>query len=152
MLPQEVRELLNTNYFGYLCTRGDYPHITPIFFTYDQRSSIYFMTESRSKKIRNILRDNRVALVVDVRDENDPFNNEGVLITGFARVYLPGEIETEDYDIIYSTYELFKSKYSEFVEFEDRGDVLVEIKIAKVSYWKGTRFSSLRIRSPHEQP
>ncbi len=145
MLPPEVRHLLNTNYFGYLCTRGEYPHITPIFFTYDQRCSIHFMTEFRSKKVKNILRDSRVALVVDVRDENDPFNNEGVLVTGFAKVYLPGEMEMENYDIISTTYELFKSKYSEFVEFEERGDVVVEIRIFRVSYWKGTRFRSFRV-------
>ncbi|WP_456478273.1 pyridoxamine 5'-phosphate oxidase family protein [Geoglobus ahangari] len=145
MLPQEVRELLNTNYFGYLCTRGEYPHITPIFFTYDQRSSIHFMSEFKSKKVRNILRDSRVALVVDVRDESDPFNNEGVLISGFAKVYLPGESVMEDYDIVYTTYELFKSKYSKFVEFEEKGDVVVEIRIKRVSYWKGTRFKSFRV-------
>ncbi len=145
MLAQEVRELLNTNYFGYLCTKGEYPHITPIFFVYDQRSSVYFMSEYSSRKIKNILRDKHVSLVIDVRDENDPFNNEGILVFGTARVYIPGEVEMYEYDILYTVYELFKSKYSEFVEFEDRGDVIVEIKMERVSYWKGPFFKSYRM-------
>ncbi|WP_048086322.1 PNPOx family protein [Ferroglobus placidus] len=103
------------------------------------------MSEFRSRKIKNIMRDNRVSLVVDVRDENDPFKNEGVLISGFAKIYLLGESEVENYDIIYHTYELFKSKYSDFVEFEDKGDVLVEIKIVRGSYWKGPRFKTFKI-------
>ncbi len=145
MLAREVRELLNTNYFGYLCTRGRYPHITPIFFVYDQRKSVYFMSEYSSRKIRNILKDRHVSLVVDVRDEDDPFNNEGILISGIARVYIPGEVEMYEYDILYTVYDLFKSKYSEFLEFEDRGDVIVEIRMEKVSYWKGPFFRSYRM-------
>ncbi len=145
MLAKEVRELLNTNYFGYLCTRGRYPHITPIFFVYDQRRSVYFMSEYSSRKIRNILKDRHVSLVVDVRDEGDPFNNEGILISGIARVYIPGEVEMYEYDILYTVYDLFKSKYSEFLEFEDRGDVIVEIRMKKVSYWKGPFFKSYRM-------
>ncbi len=146
MLPYEVRVLLNTNYFGYLCTRGDYPHIAPIFFTYDQRESLYFMSDFSSRKIKNIMRDPKVSLVVDVRDDNDPFNNEGAMVSGFAKIYLPGEVELDEYHDIYTIYELFKSKYSEFIEFEEGGDVLVEIRIEKVSYWRGPHFKSFRVK------
>jgi|Deesub1362A_J573_1020465.scaffolds.fasta_scaffold00558_7 general stress protein 26 len=146
MLPYEVRVLLNTNYFGYLCTRGSYPHITPIFFAYDQRESLYFMSDFSSKKIRNIMKDPRVSLVVDVRDDSDPFNNEGVMVSGIAKIYLPGEIELDEYHDIYTIYDLFKSKYSEFVEFENGEDVIVEVGIWKVSYWKGPHFKTIRVK------
>ena len=149
MLPYDVRVLLNTNYFGYLCTRGDnpdYPHITPIFFAYDQRESLYFMSDFSSKKIKNIMRDPRVSLVVDVRDDSDPFKNEGVMVSGFAKIYLPGEVELDEYHDIFTIYELFKSKYSEFVESEDGEDVIVEVVIWKVSYWKGPHFKTIRVK------
>ncbi|AIY89367.1 pyridoxamine 5'-phosphate oxidase family protein [Geoglobus acetivorans] len=146
MIPYEVRSLLNTTYFGYLCTRATYPHITPVFFVYDQRDGVYFMSTFGSRKIRNIASDRRVSLVIDVRDENDPFNNEGVMISGIARLYLPEQFKSQDYGSLITVYNLFREKYAEFVEpVHGDDDVLVRIEMKRLSYWKGPQFMNVRL-------
>lgn len=149
-IPPKILEILHLNYFGYLCTLESdlQPHITPIFFVYDHRhKTIYFLSDIHSKKINNILKNPEVALTVDERDESDPFNNEGLLIRGRATVHSPEEARVDMLPEIYEIYEIFKSKYRQFMTVSKSSrDVLVSIEIFKISHWVGPIFTTVKLR------
>src|SRR3972149_9594596 len=82
-----AEDLLRDAYFAYVCTADEQnrPHITPVFFYFDESSgNIYFRTSRSSKKVSNLLKNNRVSLTIDVRDIEDPFNNTGIIVRGRA--------------------------------------------------------------------
>jgi len=54
-IPDEMLNILYGNYFGYVCTsdRNDQPHITPVFFVYEEPlQKIFFITNDMSKRSR----------------------------------------------------------------------------------------------------
>ncbi len=152
-IPDEMRNILFGNYFGYVCTsdRHDQPHLTPVFFVYDENSQkIFFITNDKSKKVKNISENPNVSITIDIRDPRNPFNNEGVMAQGKATItekapiyFLPEETLRLYYDI----YMEFKSKYQEVIENKPLGenDVIVQISIGKMVYWKGPHFKSVRL-------
>ena len=88
-IPDEMRNILYANYFGYVCTsdRFDQPHLTPVFFVYYENSQkIFFITNERSKKIKNLSENPNVSITIDIRDPVNPFNNEGVMAQGTANI------------------------------------------------------------------
>ncbi len=152
-IPDEMRNILYGNYFGYVCTsdRHDQPHLTPVFFVYDENSQkIFFITNDKSKKVKNISENPNVSITIDIRDPRNPFNNEGVMAQGKATItekapiyFLPEETLRLYYDI----YMEFKSKYQEVIENKPLGenDVIVQINIEKMVYWRGPHFKSVRL-------
>ncbi len=152
-IPDEMRNILYGNYFGYVCTsdKHNQPHLTPVFFVYDENSQkIFFITNDKSKKVKNISENPNVSITIDIRDPRNPFNNEGVLAQGKATItekapiyFLPEETLRLYYDI----YMEFKSKYQEVIENKPLGenDVIVQINIEKMVYWRGPHFKSVRL-------
>ena len=68
MSKDEIRNfLLQGTFTGKLGTinKNEAPHVVPIWFTLDDEDNIIFNTGSKSIKVQNILRDNRVRLCVD---------------------------------------------------------------------------------------
>ncbi len=152
-IPDEMLNILYGNYFGYICTsdRKDQPHLTPVFFIYDEQSQkIFFITNDKSKKIKNILENPNVSITVDIRDTINPFNNEGVMAQGKAEITEKGPIyflPEETLQLYRDIYMEFKSKYQAVIENKPLGenDVIVQINIEKMVYWKGPHFKSVRI-------
>lgn len=152
-VPDEILNILYGNYFGYVCTsdRKDQPHLTPVFFVYDESSmKIFFITNEKSKKVKNISENPKVSITIDIRDPINPFNNEGVMAQGTAEIkekkpiyFLP----EETLELYYDIYLEFKSKYQAVVENKPLGenDVIVQINIEKFVYWRGPHFKSVRI-------
>ncbi|KCZ73564.1 putative flavin-nucleotide-binding protein [Candidatus Methanoperedens nitroreducens] len=152
-IPDEMLNILYGNYFGYICTsdRIDQPHVVPVFFIYDEQSQkIFFISNDKSKKIKNILENPNVSITVDIRDPLNPFNNEGVMVQGTAIItekepiyFLPEETLQLYRDI----YMEFKSKYQSVIENKPLGenDIIVQINIRKMVYWRGPHFKSVRI-------
>ncbi len=152
-IPDEMRNILYGNYFGYVCTsdRHDQPHLTPVFFVYDENSrKIFFITNDKSKKAKNISENPNISITIDIRDPRNPFNNEGVMAQGKATItekapiyFLPEETLRLYYDI----YMEFKSKYQEVIENKPLGenDVIVQTNIEKMVYWRGPHFKSIRL-------
>ncbi len=152
----DIRNLLAKCYFAYLCTvdEENRPHITPIFFAYDENTNLtYFTSASESAKIRNIRLNNRVSLTADIRDPINPFNNEGVMIEGEAKIERklspeespPNEIFTESAS---RAFERFKRKYAVVQQVEPSlsrsmslmrrfSEVVVSIRPKKIVYWEG---------------
>lgn len=112
------------------------------------------MSMLKSRKITNILSNNKVSLTIDVRDPVNPFKNEGVMVEGEA--WLEAEIHlmkhpTNRVFLTESTikvYELFERKYpilrgegSSVVDSQKFKkkivEVLVSIKPTKMVYWSG---------------
>lgn len=153
-IPDEMLNILYGNYFGYVCTsdRKDQPHLTPVFFVYDEHSQkIFFITNDKSKKVKNITENPNVSITVDIRDSINPFNNEGVMAMGKAEIkehepiYFLSEETLQLYSAIYME---FKGKYQAVIENKPLGenDVIVQINIEKMVYWRGPHFKSVSIR------
>lgn len=153
-IPVEMRNILYGNYFGYVCTsdRNDQPHLTPVFFVYDEHSQkIFFITNDKSKKIKNISENPNVSITVDIRDPVNPFNNEGVMAQGTATITEKAPIyflSEETLQLYYDIYMEFKSKYQKVIENKPLGenDVIVQINIEKMVYWRGPHFKSVKFR------
>jgi general stress protein 26 len=153
---EEIRDLLAKCYFAYLCTvdEENQPHITPIFFAYDDNTNLtYFTSASKSTKIRNIQLNNRVSLTADIRDPINPFKNIGVMIEGEARIEReidPGESSSSETYANSAQWALerFKRKYAVVRQVEPSfsrsmslirrfSEVLVSIRPKKIVYWEG---------------
>ncbi len=151
-IPDEMRNILYGNYFGYVCTSDgkDQPHLTPVFFIYDENShKIFFITNDKSKKVKNISENPNVSITIDIRDPVNPFNNEGVLAQGTAKITEKAPIyflSEETLKLYYDIYMEFKSKYQEVIENKPLGenDVIVQINIEKMVHWRGPHFKSIR--------
>lgn len=155
-VPEDIRVLLAKSYFAYLCTvdERNRPHITPIFFAYDENTGLtYFMSSSESTKIQNIRQNKRVSLTADVRDHVNPFNNVGVMIEGEAEIEHELTSERSPSNEIFTesalrAFERFKRKYGIAKEVEPSfsrsmsvirrfSEVLVSIRPKKIVHWKG---------------
>jgi len=155
-IPEEIRKLLTKCHFAYLCTadENNRPHIVPIFFVHDLDTNLtYFVSDSKSAKIRNIRLNNRVSLTVDVRDPVNPFNNVGVMTEGEASVEYELGPEESPSDAIFpesalKAFEMFKGKYAVLRQVEPSfsrsmnlirrfSEVLVSVKPKKMVYWGG---------------
>ncbi len=151
-IPEEIRNILYGNYFGYVCTsdRKDQPHLTPVFFIYDENSQkIFFITNERSKKVKNISENPDISITIDIRDPVNPFNNEGVMAQGIAIITDKAPIyflSEETLSLYYDIYMEFKSKYQKVIENKPLGenDVIIQINIEKMVYWRGPHFKTVK--------
>ncbi len=152
-LPPEMTEVLSTGHFAYLCTtdQDNQPHITPMFFVFDEtNNNFYVMTSSDSKKIKNLHVNSKVSLSVDIRDAINPFNNRGVMVQGKATVEkCIKSMSAVDDEEFMTACEDFQRKYSVLlreakfpvnVEYEKFSETLVRIIPDKMTYWKGPNF------------
>jgi nitroimidazol reductase NimA-like FMN-containing flavoprotein (pyridoxamine 5'-phosphate oxidase superfamily) len=150
-----AEDLLRDAYFAYVCTADEQnrPHITPVFFYFDESSgNIYFRTSRSSKKVNNLLKNNRVSLTIDVRDIEDPFNNTGIIVRGRADLSFD-DAKTEAGSMPFRNSILIRlsEKYGPLVaqvasKDHDWTDVLVEVKPRRIVYWSGgPRFSVLKL-------
>lgn len=152
-IPDEMLNILYGNYFGYVCTsdKNDQPHLTPVFFVYDGESQkIFFITNDESKKVNNIKENPNISITVDIRDKLNPFNNEGVMAQGKATISEKGPIyflPEETLQLYRDIYLEFKSKYQAVIENKPLGenDVIVQINIEKMVYWRGPHFKSVNL-------
>ena len=152
-IPDEMLNILYGNYFGYVCSsdKHDVPHLTPVFFVYDgQSQKIFFITNENSKKIKNIMENPNISITVDIRDTKNPFNNEGVMAQGKAIIAEKGPIyflPEETLQLYSDIYLEFKSKYQAVIENKPLGenDVIVQINIEKMVYWRGPHFKSVSL-------
>ena len=158
-IPSDAFRLLQYAEFAYICTASEngQPHITPVFFLFiEQQRAIYFTTAQNSVKVRNILRNPRVALTMDVRDPVNPFNNRGLLVEGRARVvtsdYLLDKTSTTMRMQLEKKYPILKEATHDRQESSRAhllgqfSEVLVEVRISKIVYWGGgPRFTTVKL-------
>ncbi len=89
-LPREVLWLLEEGKVGFVGTSDKkmQPHLTPVIFVF-VGDMLFFITSKISKKLKNIRENDRIAFLIDFRDENNLYNNRAVLFIGRAIVYDP---------------------------------------------------------------
>lgn len=157
-LPGEVLWLLDEGKFAYVGTsdRSKQPHLTPVIFVFVS-NSLFFITSKISKKIKNIRENSKIAFLIDLRDENNLYNNRAILFTGRAKVY-------NIFDAALRVIKLFRvkraffKKYPEYMHAyrKERENVPlawrttifisripVEMETEKIVYWREARAISL---------
>lgn len=149
-IPERINDILTKNYFGYICTADEknQPHVVPMFFVYDPiKVQIYFITSAKSKKLRNIKINPYISLTVDIRDPEDPFRNEGVMVQGIVErndlkpLYLKSNIWS-----LKQVIDMFVDKYSKVVvNKEPEDDILISMHVKRMVHWKGPRFLSIKV-------
>ena len=148
MIPERVELLLTQKRIGYLCTAGvnNQPHLTPIFNIYDPESNnVYFQTNRKTKKIRDIKANPLVSLTVDIRDPINPFNNEGVMVQGEAEI-LEVDFETALPDEMGLALGIIKQKFVDIMSKGEPSDkVVVKINVDKMVHWRGPTFQSMKL-------
>ena len=86
-------EYLAENILGRLATvsRAQEPHVVPVVYRFDG-SSIYFAGFNllESLKYRNIMRNNKVAFVVDDLESIRPWKPRGIEVRGYAEPFRTG--------------------------------------------------------------
>jgi nitroimidazol reductase NimA-like FMN-containing flavoprotein (pyridoxamine 5'-phosphate oxidase superfamily) len=89
-LPGEVLWLLEEGKVAYVGTSDKkmQSHLTPVIFVFIG-NKLYFVTSKISKKVRNMRDNKKVAVLIDIRDETNLYNNRAVLFMGKAKVYTP---------------------------------------------------------------
>jgi general stress protein 26 len=164
-LPREIMEVIDTGHFAYLCTtdQDNQPHITPMFFTFDERNNdFYVITSSDSKKIKNLKVNSKVSLSIDIRDEANPFNNRGLMIEGKATieecvksVSAVGDEELmpacEGFQRKYPVL-LREAKYPVSTDYEKFLEDLIRIAPGKIVYWRGPNFITVNFNKQKKKP
>jgi len=153
-LPPEMTEVLSTGHFAYLCTtdQENQPHITPMFFAFDETNNNFYVTTSAgSKKMKNLQINAKISLAIDIRDPTNPFNNRGVMVQGKAMIEECFKSISEaagDKELMAAS-EAFQRKYpvlfreAQFpvnVEYEKFSEALIKIIPDKMTYWRGPNF------------
>jgi len=112
---------------------GRWPHVVPLAFVVDGRN-IYFECKFDSKKVRNITRNNKVAVLVDDYSEvGDTPQYSGVLIFGTASVLDFGSPEfLRARELLYRKYPFFEKH---FPILPNTGRTIIKIEVEKLTAW-----------------
>lgn len=82
---------------------NDAPHVTPVTYIFDHNGSFYFATDYDTKKYRNLAKNKKSALVVDVY--NSSKDNKAVIVQGVVEFVERGEEFQKLYDIFYEKFD-----------------------------------------------
>ncbi|MCG2727564.1 MAG: pyridoxamine 5'-phosphate oxidase family protein, partial [Candidatus Methanoperedenaceae archaeon] len=86
-LPPDIYNIVKESSFAYIGTalRG-VTHVTPVVYVFDGQK-IFFNTSKEAKKLKIMLKNNKVAFLIDKRDMSNIYENKAVLFTGKVKVY-----------------------------------------------------------------
>ncbi|KXA91447.1 hypothetical protein AKJ63_01465 [candidate division MSBL1 archaeon SCGC-AAA259D18] len=150
MEGERIKEILRESFFAYFCSVDDQdqPHITPMFFVFDDETcTMYFVTRHDTKKVDNIRKRPYVSITVDFRDPSNPLNNEGVMLQGKVDVMLPAQTWEAGKNEMEFMYKLFQEKYPKIVLEQIDAflspEILIKITPEKITHWKGSNFSTI---------
>jgi nitroimidazol reductase NimA-like FMN-containing flavoprotein (pyridoxamine 5'-phosphate oxidase superfamily) len=159
-LPGEVLWLLDEGKVAYTGTsnKSMQPHLTPVIFVF-VGNSLFFVTSKISRKLKNIRENNKIAFLVDLRDENNLYNNRAILFTGKAKVYNLFSAALQVFKLLRVRKAFFK-KYPEYMHHYKKEEqniplawrttifvsrIPVEVEIEKIVYWREARAIRLPI-------
>jgi uncharacterized pyridoxamine 5'-phosphate oxidase family protein len=159
-LPGEVLWLLEDGKIGYVGTsnKNMQPHLTPVIFVFVGHK-LYFITSKVSKKLRNIRENSKIAFLIDIRDENNLYNNRAVLFSGEAKVYNLLNAFWDFFNLARVRFAFFK-KYPEYMHKYQKerqnlplawrttlflSRIPVQVEPEKIVYWREARAIKLPI-------
>ncbi|MCG3780003.1 MAG: pyridoxamine 5'-phosphate oxidase family protein [Candidatus Nitrosopumilus limneticus] len=111
--------------------KNNFPHITPVWYMY-RGGKIYIGTHTKSQKIKNLKKNNRVSFCVDV-GVNAP-NIYGVMGQGIANIILDmPKVKIIAKKILRKYFKTLENKSAK--ELLDNTDCIIEIITQKYSQW-----------------
>ncbi|MHA1909901.1 MAG: pyridoxamine 5'-phosphate oxidase family protein [Candidatus Thorarchaeota archaeon] len=163
--PPDVESVLFHEKFAYVSVYSkNEPHTTPVIFGYDGKY-LYFATSFKSAKYRLIKENNRIAVLVDMRDSKNRMNNRTVLMRG--KGLLLGELTPMGILRMFihglwmiKVRMLFATKYPKYMKYyKDRRDeippawqstpllsrVLIRLEPEQITYWRESIPTALRV-------
>ncbi len=156
-LPPDIYNLVKESSFAYIGTalRG-VTHVTPVVYVFDGQK-IFFNTSKEAKKLKMMLKNNKVAFLIDKRDMSNIYENKAVLFTGEVKVYGLLDVPLRLFQML-AALKLFMKKYPEYTRKYSTSElpkawqltpiiarILVEVKPAKIIYWRGAKQISVPV-------
>ncbi len=94
-LAREIKECLESTVIAVLATneQEEGAWATPIYFTYDNKFNFYFMSDSKTKHVKDIARDPNVGLAIFMPLHKSVGFKVGLQISGIAEVVPDEDIE-----------------------------------------------------------
>ena len=162
--PPDVEGILDHERFAYVtvCSKKQ-PHVTPVIFVYDGKY-LYFAISVASAKYRILKKNQKIAVLVDMRDRNNPMKNRAVLLRGKGTIL--GEISLEGVFklFLYGLWllrvrSIFGRKYPQYMKYYDEqanelppawqnkpflSRLIVRVEPEKITYWREARPTTLR--------
>ncbi len=156
-LPPDLYNLVKDSSFAYIGTSfKGMPHVTPVVYVFDGQR-IFFNTSKEAKKLKTLIRNNKVAFLIDKRDLSNIYENKAVLFTGVVKIYGLLDIPLRLIDM-FSARSLFMRKYPEYTRKYRTSElpkawqltpiiarILVEVKPIKIIYWRGAKQISVPV-------
>lgn len=156
-LPPDIYNLVKESSFAYIGTalRG-VTHVTPVVYVFDGQK-IFFNTSKEAKKLKMMLKNNKVAFLIDKRDMSNIYENKAVLFTGEVKIYGLLDVPLRLFQML-AARKLFMKKYPEYTRKYAVSElpkawqltpiiarILVEVKPAKIIYWRGAKQISVPV-------
>ncbi|MFW9768049.1 MAG: pyridoxamine 5'-phosphate oxidase family protein [Candidatus Thorarchaeota archaeon] len=162
--PPDVESILHNERFAYVSVCSNMQtHVTPVIFVYDGKF-IYIGISLASAKYRILNENQKVAVLVDMRDPNNVMRNRAVMIRGkttiLGEVTLFGIFRMFIYGLwMLRVRSLFARKYPRYMRYYDTkvqelplawqnkpfiSRVMVRIEPEKITYWREAKPRTLR--------
>jgi len=156
-LPPDIYNLVKESSFAYIGTalRG-ITHVTPVVYVFDGQK-IFFNTSKEAKKLKIMLKNNKVAFLIDKRDMSNIYENKAVLFKGEVKIYGMLDIPLHLVQML-SALHLFIKKYPEYTRKYSTSElpkawqltpiisrILVEVKPVEIIYWRGAKQISVPV-------
>ncbi len=163
--PPDVEDILLRERFAYVAAYNKSTlHTTPVIFVYDGKY-IYFAISVKSAKYRLIKKNNRIAVLVDMRDAKNAMNNRSILMRGkglvlgqvspfgLIRLFLYGLWMLRVRSLFWKKYPMYMRYYKEEADsiplaWQDKpfvSRVLVRLQVEKATYWREALPTFLRV-------
>jgi nitroimidazol reductase NimA-like FMN-containing flavoprotein (pyridoxamine 5'-phosphate oxidase superfamily) len=93
---KEIKFLQNNEICRIATSYNDIPHVVPVCYIF-WNNCIFFATDYQTKKYKNILKNNRISIIIDVYDKTN--GNKALFIHGLGSIIEKGEEFKNIYDI-----------------------------------------------------
>lgn len=156
-LPPDIYNLVKESSFAYIGTslKGK-THVTPVVYVFDGQK-ILFNTSKEARKLKIMRENNKVAFLIDKRDMSNIYENKAVLFIGEVKIYGVMDIPLRFIQMVRAI-KLFIKKYPEYTKKYSTSElpkawqltpiiarILVEVKPAKIIYWRGAKQISVPV-------
>jgi nitroimidazol reductase NimA-like FMN-containing flavoprotein (pyridoxamine 5'-phosphate oxidase superfamily) len=128
-LKKAVAKLLTYERVCRVVTAGSALHAVPVCHVLEE-GRLYFGSDPTSLKVRNLQKDPRIAVVVDLYSE-DWDHHKGAMIQGTAKIIRRGPQFRRVRTLLYKKY----AQYQGAAALEESDSVIVEVSPVHVSAW-----------------
>lgn len=102
---KELRFILDNEICRIATAKNNIPHVVPVCYIYKD-NNIFFATDYKTKKYRNLTENKRISLIIDLYDKKN--GNKGIRIDGIASIIERGEDFKDLFKIFHDKFEWVK--------------------------------------------